>query len=362
MSTTTLPVGRKVLAICDEAMLPPGWVGAEWERLRIRTTGDEDRLNLRADSLAGHRFGPLADRADDLIRIAAYAYAVDQQVSRGGDRDPQRRRWRRELALCIPVAEPAFWRTPAVQAALTEALAFATDDTWHVAFSPADHRQLPLRLGASPSRSLDPPTAVILLSGGLDSLCATVEAVARDGQRPLLVSHRSAPHVDHVQQALADGLRQQFPDWDFPHLSFWIHQQGREAIERTRRTRGFLVAALGSAVAGQFHLPEVLLADNGYVSINPPINAQLVGALNSRGTHPAFLRLVQRLTDLVFPDEVQVANPLADRTRAEALTTLQEQTCLDLIPLTRSCAKSRLPQATPHCGSARSAWTGGSPR
>lgn len=339
-----------MLAICDGAMVPSGWLSEERERLAIHTSGEAGRLNLRADSLAGHRFGPLAERADDLIRIAAYAYAVDQRVSRGGKADPQRRQWRRELALCIPVAEPQFWRQPAVQAALAEALGYATDDAWSFAFSPAEHRQLPLTLGASPSRSPNVPTAVILLSGGLDSLCATVEAVTRTGQRPVLVSHRSAPFHDHTQQVLADGLRRHVPAWDFPHLSFWIHQQGAEAIERTRRTRGFLVAALGTAVAGQFHLPTVLLADNGYVSINPSINAQLVGALNSRGTHPVFLRLVQRLADLVFPEAVRVTNPLAERTRAEALSILQEQDCLDLIPLSRSCATSRLPKETPHCG------------
>jgi hypothetical protein len=177
-----------------------------------------------------------------------------------------------------------------------------------------------------------------------------VEAVAAHRRRPVLVSHRSTPTVASPQQRLIAGLQERFPAWPFPHLSFWIHQRGAEAIERSRRTRGFLVAALGAAVAGQVGLATVLLADNGYVSVNPPINAQLVGALNSRGTHPTFLRLVNRLLDLVFPEGVQLENPLEDRTRAEALSVLHEYGCERLLTETRSCSRSRFEVETPHCG------------
>lgn len=133
-------------------------------------------------------------------------------------------------------------------------------------------------------------------------------------------------------------------------MSFWIHLRHREAVARTRRTRGFLVAALGAAVAGQIGVPTVLLPDNGYVSVNPPVNAQLVGALNSRATHPAFLRLLNHLLTLVFPDGVRIETPLEERTRAEALRILADHRCADLLPETRSCAKSRRPERHPHCG------------
>jgi hypothetical protein len=188
-----------------------------------------------------------------------------------------------------------------------------------------------------------------MLSGGIDSLCATVDAVT-SGLSPLVVSHRAALHTASPQRRLIDLLRDRFQQWSFPHLSFYVHQKGEEARERTRRTRGFLFAALGAAVAGQLTIPRVLLSDNGYVSLNPPINAQLVGALNSRGTHPTFLRLVNRLLELVFPDGVVVENSLSDRTRAETLHILKQPGCTDLLRQTRSCANSRMPGAQPHCG------------
>ncbi|MBA3518173.1 MAG: 7-cyano-7-deazaguanine synthase, partial [Rhizobiales bacterium] len=342
----------RALVVCDGAPVPSDFRDRGWNPVPVRSHGPDGELNLRADGLGTRFIGRLDARANDLVRIGAYAFAADQLISRGGKGDPNRRRWRRELAVCIPVTDPSFWSDEDTTVALAEALGFGTEDRWEFAFSPAptEDRHLQLALDVDARTMLADPDCVALLSGGVDSLCATIEAVAAKHRRPVLVSHRTSPPVAGPQQRLVAGLEAQFPAWSFPHLSFWIHQRGKEAVERTRRTRGFLVAALGSAVAGQVGLPTVLLPDNGYVSINPPVNAQLVGALNSRGTHPTFLRLVNHLLDLVFPDGVQLENPLEYRTRAEALTLLVEHGCEQLLSDTRSCSHSRQLADKSHCG------------
>lgn len=344
-------VVRAVLP-CDGTPVPRAWQEAGWPVVPIRSRGEGRALNLRVDGLGAKITGRLDRRANDLVRIAAYAFAADQLISRGGKGDPHRRRWRREPALCVPVADPEFWSAPETVSALAEALGFGTDDRWAFAFAPAEPEggQLRLDLHVDDRERLADPDCVALLSGGTDSLCAAVEAVAGGGRRPLLVSHRTGPHVAGPQRALVAGLEDRLPEWSFPEISFWVHQRGEEAVERTRRTRGFLVAALGAAVAGQVGLPAVLVPDNGYVSANPQVNAQLVGALNSRGTHPTFLRLMNRLLALVFPAGVRVENPLADRTRAEALGILAAHGAAGLLPATRSCARSRRPADKPHCG------------
>lgn len=344
-------VVRAVLP-CDGAPVPPAWREAGWPVVPIRSRGEGRALNLRVDGLGAKITGRLDRRANDLVRIAAYAFAADQLLSRGGKGDPHRRRWRREPALGVPVADPGFWGASETTAALVEALGFGTDDRWAFAFAPAEPEggQLQLDIHFDDRERLADPDCVALLSGGTDSLCAAVEAVAAHRRRPLLVSHRTGPHVAGPQRALVKGLKDTLPQWAFPEISFWVHQRGEEAVERTRRTRGFLVAAVGAAVAGQVGLSTVLVPDNGYVSVNPPVNAQLVGALNSRGTHPTFLRLMNRLLALVFPAGVRVENPLADRTRAEALGILAAHGAAGLLPATRSCARSRRPADKPHCG------------
>ena len=342
----------RAIVRCDGTPLPAAWRDLDWAIQPIRSRGAARDLDLHVDGLRQKVTGQLDRRANDLVRIAAYAFGADQLVSRGGKGDPDRQRWRRELALAVPVADPDFWSEDVTTRALVETLGFGTDDIWSFAFAQAgsQEEQLSMDLHADDRQQLAGPDCVALLSGGTDSLCAVVAAVAEQEMKPLLVSHRSAIHLQGPQRRLAEGLADRFAGWSFPEMSFWVHLRNREAPERSRRTRGFLVAALGAAAAGQVGIPIVLLPDNGYVSVNPPVNAQLVGALNSRGTHPAFLRLVNDLLARVFPDGVRVENPLADLTRAEALRGLTAHGCAGLLAETRSCAKSRRPADTPHCG------------
>jgi hypothetical protein len=309
-------------------------------------------LNLNIESLAGYLIDTIDDRAADLVRIAAYAYGADQVVARYRPSDVHRRGWRREMTLCIPVTDPAFWSQPDIHVRLTEALGFGTEDTWHFAFDQAGPETRQLRLGVADHPLLRMPDTVLLFSGGIDSLCALVEEVADLGGRPVVVSHRSTPPVDSVQKALLEAVRDRIPDWAFPQLSFWIHRRGSDPKDTSQRTRGFLFAALGIAVAGQLGIGRVLLPDNGYVSLNPPISGQLVGALASRGTHPTFLRLMDRLAKHIFPTtSVKLSNPLESRTRAEALRVLTRRGVPELVGLTRSCGKHRgRPKERPHCG------------
>jgi hypothetical protein len=130
-----------------------------------------------------------------------------------------------------------------------------------------------------------------------------------------------------------------------------IHARNDEAVERSRRTRGFLFACLGGALAGELGVERVYLADNGPISLNLPINHQLLGAHVSRSTHPVFLARVNQLMALVFDTPIVVCNPLWSRTRVDILHLLRDIGLAPLIPLTNSCSRwSRLPVATPFCG------------
>ncbi|MCC6790051.1 MAG: hypothetical protein IT336_00105, partial [Thermomicrobiales bacterium] len=113
----------RAVVVCDGATVPSDVCARGWDVVPVRSDGPGAELNLRADNLGTRYLGHLDERATDLVRIAAYAFAADQMVSRGGKADPHRRRWRRELALCAPVADPAFWNDEDTTAALTEALA-----------------------------------------------------------------------------------------------------------------------------------------------------------------------------------------------------------------------------------------------
>jgi 7-cyano-7-deazaguanine synthase in queuosine biosynthesis len=349
MSATTL---TKALCVCDGAAVPGALNHASWDhRLDITTRGTDAEVNVVVEDLIGKWGGELQPRVQDLLSLAAYCFAADRMVRRGGPIDVHRNRWRRELVLCVPVADPAFWSRPEVMHRLITTLAFGTDDRWCFHFDHLQRTVPQLAITWSERELLEQPDTVVLFSGGTDSLCGVVEAVTRHGARPVLVSHWAADQVKARQRRLRTAVRRALGPWEFPHVQVELHRRAKQDGESSQRTRGFLFACLGAAVAAHLGIKRVLLPENGYVSINPRINDQLVGALASRGTHPKFLAVFNRLLELVFEGTVTVSNPLWDRTRAEALATLQDADCAHLLQQTYSCGKlqGRSPGKS-HCG------------
>lgn len=342
----------RALIRCDEAKVPEKFQRQSWSLQRSLTSlGSTPELNLHAQSLAGTVLEQINPHAADLVRIASYVYAADQIVSRGGEADVYGRKWRRHFGMCIPVNRPAFWMNDKVRQRLVNTLSFLTEDSWEFSFSQAPDAMKQIPLDLRDRELLGRPNTVILFSGGADSLCATVDAVTKRDRHPVLVSHRPVPTTSSRQTGLAALLRERFADWTFPHLSFWIHRRGSDAADTSQRSRSFLFACLGAAIAVELGTTEVLLSDNGVVSINLPTSGQLIGSRASRSTHPRFLYELNRFLDEVFETPVAVRNSLEARTRAEALEILKTASCADLLQETVSCSHTRgRTTAKPQCG------------
>lgn len=335
---------------CDGVLLPDHLQLEEAIVQNIRSRGPDASLDLRIEDLYHLVLSEVSGRHADLVRLAAFVHRADLAVSRGGERDSDAWRWSRHLTLCVPVTEPNFWNTDDIRTALSATLGFLTGDRWDFWFGPAsaEERQIPLQLTA---RDLYPNAGVVtMFSGGLDSLCTLVEA-AMQGERPVPLGHWPSGRHERRQKNLIEALEQHNPLWSFPLLGAHIVRRGQEPKESTQRSRGFLFGCLASAVAAEIGAPKVYLADNGPVSLNLPINDQLVGALASRATHPKFLERLNKLMDLVLRQPVAISNPLLFRTRPEALGILRTAKVERLIELTQSCSNgARLPAVTPHCG------------
>ena len=337
--------------LCDGARMPPRWQG-ETDRpaQHLSHSSTDPEVNLRIENLSHVLLGSIDGRAWDLVKIASYAYFADQSVSRGGESDVYNTKWHRQMRLAIPVSDPQFWKRGSTSAALHAALGFVSDDTWEFHFTKAGGEQSQLTLQLPEDELYSDPDCVVLFSGGADSLGAAVEAIEA-GRRPLLVSHRTSPATGSRRDQLVQELRRRYPNRSLPEIGAWIHRHGSEARERTQRTRSFLFASLASACAHHLGIGDVVLADNGAVSLNLPINRQFTGALASRSTHPKFIRLFNALLGEVFADPPQVRNPLWNRTRSEALRLLAERGNADLLETTVSCSRARgLTRAMPQCG------------
>src|SRR5687767_13723759 len=134
----------RALLLCDGAPAPTGQNDPALIRERIDWRSPSGNVNFRAQNLDDTVLGVVDGRAADLIQIAICAFASDQAISRGGPADVYGRKWRRELHLAIPVRDFEFWSEPEVHSRLTDALNFATDDSWQFTFTTHVDRDRPL--------------------------------------------------------------------------------------------------------------------------------------------------------------------------------------------------------------------------
>jgi 7-cyano-7-deazaguanine synthase in queuosine biosynthesis len=318
---------------------------------RLLRFGPHANVFLHVEDLRRAIGADLPEAFLDLLDVAAYVYAADQAVARGGDTGADwGAGWRRALQFAIPVRLPELWNSPAVREALTATLGFLSEDEYHFAFEAG-------RTGdAFREYKLDGGLAgevaeVLLFSGGLDSLAGAAEQAVRSGRKVALVHHRSNPKPVPTVRALWNELARRAAGPRPAPVPVRVYKAKGLTRDRAQRARSFLFVSLGAAVAAALGLPRVLLYENGVVSANLPLCAQVVGARASRTTHPRVLAGMTRLLTALAGRPLAVENPFQPRTKADVVKLLADAGCADLIRHTRSCAHP--PAATnrrPHCG------------
>ena len=86
------------------------------------------------------------------------------------------------------------------------------------------------------------------------------------------------------------------------------------------------------------NIGTIIIPENGYIAINPPLTRRRIGSHSTRTTHPYFLsRLEGLLTDAGFG--VNFINPYQFKTKGEMLVECKDQTAIaKAVPLSVSCS------------------------
>jgi hypothetical protein len=273
--------------------------------------GDEPNVDLEIDNISRRLSRTVPDTLTDLIEIASYVYCADQAVTRGGEGVLAfGAQWRRNFVFHIPVRQPSIWSSPNVLHALQKTLALLSDDSYAFYFvqrinAVAMQQYLTLGDGDSTTQELD---EVLLFSGGLDSLGGTVQEAVLNERRVALVSQRSNSKVFSRQKKLVAGLHKICKENPPIHVPVWVHQSGTEGREYTQRSRTFLYASLGAAVARIFGLTRLRFYENGVVSLNLPI------ASRWSAREPVELLIHKFSTALLAYSVCSLSRPLQSRT------------------------------------------------
>jgi len=268
----------------------------------------------------------------DFVLFAFAVCAADFAILREDTADA----WTRELELEITLNDPTHWKQQATE--LEQMLRTLTGDFWTLKFSnggpppPAGNRVLCDR------------DCVALLSGGLDSLVGGIDAVAQ-GKRPIFVSQLA--HEDSEKQvtyAKMLGGAEWHQQW-----SHRIDFEGPQEPSTRGRSMGFYGLAVLSASLLSAPQAEIIVPENGFISVNPPLLPGRMASLSTRTTHPLFMRQLQAALPLLGVD-VRLTMPYQFKTKGEMLAECADQVALATYASgTTSCGRYRTYNRT-HCG------------
>jgi 7-cyano-7-deazaguanine synthase in queuosine biosynthesis len=323
------------------------------KKFPVRINGPNPTFYVDSEAAERHLVANIDPVLLDLLDIAASVFAADGTVARGGDtRQRFGAGWQRNLILEIPVRCHDVWSRPGTTDALRTLVEFLTGDAVTFRFrsgqGPALRtRYLDLVDGHDPATSAD---EVVLFSGGLDSLTGALELLRTTDHRVALVTHLSAPKMTTRQLNLAAVLKGEFGRRVI-HFPIRAHRKGEEARETTQRSRSLMFLALGFLVARKLGAKRLTFFENGIVSTNLPISAQVIGTMATRTTHPKALELMRRLLSAIGDDGLQLSNKYAWLTKTEVLQKLDGHRGGAWIEEAVSCTKVRNQQVhQTHCG------------
>jgi len=289
-----------------------------------------------------------SDKALDLLLLAIAVFASDTRISRLRNSQDG---WTREIALIVPVSAPRRWTR--MGPLLVKSLSFLTGDLWRLKFyqRPVSDKKETERKGLGAVKK------VALFSGGLDSLIGAIDLLTSD-ENLVLVSHYADGSSSVPQDTCFEGLKKGMGQRDLRRVSAFLaipHGVIDDGAEETQRSRSFLFYALGAFVASGLKQPTSLIVpENGFISINVPMNEVRLGALSTRTTHPYFIAGVQEIFDALGLS-LRISNPYQFKTKGEMIEECKDLPLLKkLIPVSMSCARPTAQRykgiATIHCG------------
>jgi 7-cyano-7-deazaguanine synthase in queuosine biosynthesis len=276
------------------------------------------------------QFGRPAPEAKDLLRIVTAAYIADRTA-----RQPAKA-LTRPLWVTVHVEQPDRW-TQQAREQVVDLLHWLTGDDWALRCVPSTAHE------TKPDGMLDLDVSaaddVCLLSGGLDSLCGALIRLQQPGRAFFLGHADTSTLIRHAQQHLQEHLASQTPPRTY--TQYPLRHRGK-VNHRTPKTRSLLFMTMAVAAASGMGATRVLVPENGFTSINPPLEPSRAGVMTTRSTHPWTFHSLAELLGALGLDGITVLNPHQDLTKGQLLAAaMPNATPADqaLAAKTVSCAK-----------------------
>lgn len=261
--------------------------------------------------------------AFDFFLLSTFVYGIDNLLDRyiysiDG--------WTREIEFTFPVVNVERWNI--VKEELEKALCFLTGDIWSISFEQMPYTE-PLFLNNGKRRkypkfkfSNSQYETVSLFSGGLDSLIGIVDYfTANPTKKLLLVSHYDSnsggPNSDQVRLTRQFN-KKHINNYNWIQTGVGLQLASGITREPSYRSRSLMFIALGVYFASRYSNAELIIPENGTISLNHPLSASRRGSLSTRTTHPYLLDSLRVIIDKLGIS-VSLRNPYELFTKGEMM-------------------------------------------
>ncbi len=279
----------------------------------------------------------------DFNTIALSVAAADNSLTRKDSADG----WTRQIDLTVHLCNPSVWE-PAKQE-FEKTLRFLTGDFWSLTFKDGG-----VSLPAQPDREFNlfestdfDEDCVCLLSGGVDSLAGAIDLVT-EGRSPIFVSQVVRGDAD-TQRTYAERICPESHHFQWNH-NIHLPDDESEGSTRGRSIIFFAFAALAaSAIEQSDSSADIYVPENGFISLNIPLNSGRMGSFSTKTTHPVYLKGIQSIWNEVGIN-LNLIMPYQFKTKGEVLAECKNQQLLkELVFQSVSCGKYRVYKMQ-HCG------------
>ncbi|MCD8289830.1 MAG: 7-cyano-7-deazaguanine synthase [Prevotella sp.] len=281
--------------------------------------------------------GKVDEQAYGLLFLSAIVYAIDRSVDRHVHSIDG---WSREFDVDIMV--PANTKFQGISDDINRMLSFLTGDYWTCQFIGEARINYPRY---KTTTYYDDITQVNLFSGGMDSLIGAVDYLANNPNGHLYLSSHydqfmRGPQSDQVK--VKHALINRF-DTALKSERTAVMISPKESIEMSCRSRSLMFLSLATIVAS-YASCDVVVPENGSVSINYPLSPSRRAACSTRTTHPIFIKAFQNVLQKLGLN-VRVYNPYEFMTKGEMVRNCADKDfLLKVIPLSNSCGKRHMHQ------------------
>lgn len=274
-----------------------------------------------------------SNTALDLFYISLMVYYADRKIERRFTNDA----WTRHFKVYIPVLDLDKWQENKVL--LEKMISFLSGDNWTFEFRKRDKNlnELKIEKGIEKSKVKFNPDIFCMLSGGLDSFIGAIDLLSSNKKVAFIGHYGGGKGVKLYQDFVNKQLLERYNLDERQFFNFYAAPiRGKEDSTRTRSFMFFSHAII--LASGVNRDTDLIIPENGLISLNIPLTNSRLGSSSTRTTHPYYIELLQQIiTNLEL--KITLKNPYQYKTKGEMIMNCKDQVFLkNNIDNTMSCS------------------------